>query len=226
MAVNSSSAPEASMPPPDPTGAGADELVLHLDLTGSRPDQDRSGFANHGRLLGGATPVRDEGVGHVRFDGVGGRIVVRPSDSLRDLTSVLVVAEVNPSTLGEKRTILEGYLSFAFAVEADGRLAGGVYTGQGWFGIESRPQAVACGRWSQVGFQYDGASRFSLTLDGRVVAARDLPVGPVRGVAWPLGLNLGGWPDADIRMWHGGIRDVKLWRAGPAWPPARQGPWP
>jgi hypothetical protein len=184
------------------------ELVVHHNYA-SGSATDLCGYRNHGHRLG--DPDNHDG-DITRFDGRASRVVVFPSATLTDLRGVCGHARLRLDRLGDRRTIVEGYLAFAFVVDPDGSLAASVYTGHRWEEVRTRPGAVPLGRWVDVGFLYDGWDTASLTIDGNVAAARYLPVGSVASVAWPYGLNIGAWPDRDLRVFDGHIKEMSLWR--------------
>ena len=49
-------------------------------------------------------------------------------------------------------------------------------------------------------------------MGGQVVTARYLPLAVVPPVAWPYGLNVGAWPDRDLRVFDGSIAQIQLSR--------------
>ena len=176
---------------------------------------DLSGHGNDGHRIAPRPGDGSAGQDPSVFDGVATRVVVPPAPSLDALGAVRVRARVLVEELGDRRTIAEGYLAFAFGVEADGALAGSVLTGFQWDGVTSAPGAVPLGRWVELAFTYDGRDTALLSVDGEVVAARHLPLGRVAGVRWPYGLNVGAWPDGDLRVFKGRIAEVWLWRLAP-----------
>lgn len=180
------------------------ELVVHHRYT-EGTTADLSGYGHVGSRL---PPDHDV----TAFDGHSTRVVVFPTTSLEALGAVRVRARIFVERLGDRRTIVEGYLAFAFAVEADGALAGSVLTGFRWDGVTSAPGTVPVGRWVDVAFVYDGRDTTVLTVDGETVATRYLPLGRVGGVQWPYGLNIGAWPDGDLRVFHGKIGEVWVWK--------------
>jgi hypothetical protein len=184
------------------------ELVLRHDYT-TGGAVDGSGFGNHGHPFGAA----GFGPDGLTFDGRRSRVAVPPSPSLTGLAGVRVSARLRVDELGERRTIVEGYLAFAVVVEGDGALNGGVYTAERWDGAASAPGVVPVGRWVDVTFLYDGRDTAMLWLDGVAVGSRLLPMGPMDGVAWPYGLSIGAWPDQDLRVLSGVIGRVELWRS-------------
>jgi hypothetical protein len=187
------------------------ELVVHHRYT-SRSLSDLSGNANDGHI---SPPLRDGDVSEVdgiRFDGRSTRVVMFPSVSLADLGGIRARARVRVDELGDRRTIAEGYLAFSFSVERDGGLAGSVYIGTHWHEIATPPNVVPLGRWVDVSFIYDGCDSAMLCLDGSVVASRYAALGAVPGVQWPYGLNIGAWPDHDLRVFSGRIAEFWLWK--------------
>jgi len=187
------------------TGVPPLDLVVHHRYTDGTP-ADLSGHGNDGHRLGAAPGGVDV------FDGATTRVVVFPSPALQPLGAVQVRARVMVEELGDRRTIVEGYLAFALGVEANGALAAGVLSAGRWHSVTSAPGAVPVGEEVDVGFLYDGRDTALLTIDGAVVGSSYVPLGPVAGVQWPYGLNIGAWPDADLRVFKGRIAEVRLWR--------------
>jgi hypothetical protein len=188
------------------------ELVVHHRYA-SGSLADLSGHANDGHT---SAPLPDGDISEadgIRFDGRSTRVVVFPSISLADFGGLRARARVRVDELDDRRTIVEGYLAFSFSVERDGGLAGSVYTGTHWHEITTPPNVVPLRRWVDVGFVYDGRDTSMLCLDGRVVASRHAALGAVPGVQWPYGLNIGAWPDHDLRIFSGRIAEVWLWRS-------------
>jgi Concanavalin A-like lectin/glucanases superfamily len=192
------------------------ELVLRHDYT-TWGAADGSGLGNHGHTFGDPAFGPDG----LAFDGQRTRVAVPPSPTLAGLSGVRVSARLRVDELGERRTVIEGYLAFAVVVEEDGGLSGGVYTAERWDGAASAPGIVPLGRWVEVTFVYDGRDTAMLWLDGVAVGSRLLPMGPIGGVAWPYGVSIGAWPDQDLRMFRGVISRVELWRPVP---PAQREP--
>lgn len=146
------------------------------------------------------------------FNGRTDRVVVFPSETLSSLRGLRASATIRVDELAQRSTIIEGYLAFSLHVEADGTLAAGVYTGFDWAGLQSSPAAVRPGTWTDLAFLYDGRDTSALSVNGVIVASLYAPLGQVASVEWPYGLNVGAWPDADVRLFKGEIADVKLWR--------------
>lgn len=187
------------------------ELVLRHDYTTGAAADD-SGFGNHGHTFG-EPAFGPEGLA---FDGRRTRVSVLPSPSLIRASGIRVSARMRVDELGERRTIIEGYLAFAVVVEEDGALNGGVYTAERWDGAASAAGIVPLGRWVEVTFLYDGRDTAMLWLDGVAVGSRLLPMGPMGAVAWPYGVSIGAWPDQDLRVFSGAISRVELWRPVPS----------
>ena len=186
------------------------ELVVHHRYTEGATDL--SGQGNHGHRL----PSRPDGgdADGFAFDGRHSRVVVFPAPSLQELGGVRVRARVRVDRLGDRRTIVEGYLAFVLSVEPDGALAGGIYSGDQWHTLVSPPATIPLGRWIDVAFTFDGRDTASLSVDGVVVASRCAPLGRVGSIEWPFGLNVGAWPDQDLRVLDGRIAELWLWRTG------------
>ena len=165
-------------------------------------------------------PVPDAiGDDFTRFDGQCSRVVVFPSATLSALAGIWVRVRMRLDRLGDRRTIVEAYLAFAFVVESDGALAASVYTGgDQWDSVATATGVVPLGQWVDAGFVWDGRDTVSLKLGGQVVAARYLPHAAVPAVAWPYGLNVGAWPDRDLRVFDGAIAEVQLSRMARAAP--------
>ncbi|MBP2706883.1 hypothetical protein JOL79_24040 [Microbispora sp. RL4-1S] len=181
------------------------ELVVHHDYT-SGSLADLSGHGNHGHSA--TAPA----AGGMPFDGRRTHVVVFPSSSLEELGGLRARARVWADTLGDRRTLLEGYLAFSFSVSPDGALAGSVYAGLQWHEITTAPGTVPTGRWADLGFVYDGRDTMALSVDGALVAVRQGNLGRVGGVEWPYGLNVGAWPDDNARVFSGRMAEVWLWR--------------
>jgi hypothetical protein len=185
------------------------ELVVHHDYA-SGSTADLTGHENHGYRVAKGDDA--ESADRATFDGRSTRVVVFPSMTLTRLRGIRIRARVWLERLGDRRTIMEGYLAFAFVVDPDGALAAGVYTDSRWDEVRTPPGAVPLRRWVDVGFVYDGRDTAVLFLDGQVAASRYVPLGRVGSVEWPYGLNIGAWPDRDLRVFDGKIAEVWLWR--------------
>lgn len=182
--------------------------VPRFELSGRTADL--SGCGNHGyRIADG------DSIDHARpakFDGRSTRVVVPPSPTLADLRGLQVCARLRLDRFGDRRTIVEGYLAFAFVVEPDGALAASVYTGHRWNEVRTPPGTMPLGTWIDVAFGYDGRDTMWLAVDGEPVAVGYLTLGRVGSVEWPYGLNVGAWPDRDLRVFDGEIAEVWIER--------------
>jgi hypothetical protein len=189
------------------------ELILHHEYADGAA-LDSSGFENHGRVEGDPrrTVGPRPGSGALAMDGVHDRIVVPPSRSLRDLRALRVDASLRLDRLGGRRTIVEGYGSFSLLVEPDGILEGTIYNGARWEGVRTAPGAMPLERWARITYVYDGIDTSVLYLDGELVGYDNRPLGRPDPVGWPFGLNVGAWPERDIRMFVGCIEELKIWR--------------
>jgi hypothetical protein len=194
------------------------ELVLNHRY-GESGFTDRSRFGNDGfgelRLSDG----RDGSERAAVLDGVRDRIYVPPSSSLMRPGAVRTALVATLDELGQRRTLVEGYLSFAFHVESDGSIGAGVLRFGSWHGIRSSPNAISVGTWHTFEFGYTDAGVMSVLLDGVTVAEAVRSLGEADGVSWPFGLNIGAWPDADLRLFKGRIAEVRLWRGVPSGDP-------
>ncbi len=192
-------------------------LVLHHAYGYGVQAKDLSGHDNHGRIVRESeSAIADEQSAParhgLRFDGVTTRVVVPPSPSLESLGAVKINVRLLIEAGRHRRTIVEGFLAFSFFIEPDEKLAGTIYTGYDWYGAHSSAPVVPTGHPVELSFFYDGLMTSILQVDRRIVAVAERPIGPVSGVAWPFGLNIGGWPDADRRMFQGIIYELKIWR--------------
>ncbi len=191
------------------------DLVLHHRYGNLEP-HDLSG---HGNLGYGATrraPGRSGGGSAAAFDGLSDRIFVPPSPSLTRPGGILADMDVYLEAFEYRRTLIEGYLSFAFGAEENGALSASVYRNREWTGLQSRPGLVPLARWIRVTFACTDEGRMTLALDGELVAERYCRMGMAQGLSWPFGLSIGAWPDGDKRMWKGRVGEVLLWRTVPA----------
>ena len=146
------------------------------------------------------------------FDGQRSRIVVLPSPWLAPLGGIRVTAWLWVDEIVGRHTIVEGYLAFAVFLDADGTVGGTFYNGFDWGGVRSGPDAVPTRRWVHLAVAYDGVDTSTIHLDGALCGHMYSPFGPIQGVAWPYGLNVGAWPDADKRVFSGRIDELELWR--------------
>jgi hypothetical protein len=194
------------------TGPDAFELVLHHRYTDPRP-HDLSGHGNVG--FGTATHTQGRGgtLAALAFDGAHDRIYVPPSPTLARPGGFRTDMVVNVEALGYRRTLIEGYLSFALYVEADGAVGGSVYRYKDWHSLQTASGAVRVGDWITVTLMYSSDGIMTLLLDGEQAAVDYRRLGPCNAIAWPFGLSIGAWPDADQRVLKGRIEEVRLWRS-------------
>jgi hypothetical protein len=174
---------------------------------------DRSGNGNDGHpnrlnMVPGRTPQEQA----LHFNGIDDRVVVFPSETLQQLGALRVSAWIWLEKLDRRRTIVEGFLSFALSVDPDGSLRAGIYNGLKWQSLQSDPAIISLREWIRVTYIYDGVDTSMLYAGPKLVAQDDRYLGRVQGVAWPFGLSIGAWPDADKLVFQGKIAEVKLWR--------------
>ncbi|MEX5712362.1 LamG-like jellyroll fold domain-containing protein [Parafrankia sp. FMc6] len=188
------------------------DLVLHHRYVNVEP-HDLSGNSNCGYGTVSRGPGTEGAQTAAVFDGVGDRIYVPPSPSLTRPGGIRVDLVVNLEAFEQRRTLIEGYLSFAFGVEEDGSLGASVYRNLEWAGVQSIPGLVPLNTWVHVSFVYTDDGVMTLTLDGTVVAERYWRMGRADGAGWPFGVSIGAWPDGDKRLWKGRMEEVMFWRA-------------
>ena len=204
------------------TGGGTVEQILHL-VHGAGGPEDRS--ARRQQVVArdvASVRGRSPGSRAMGFDGRRSRVIVRPSDAWDVLDGIRVSCWIWVSAVRGRHTIVEGYLAFALFIDNDGSIAGTVYDGFDWCGVQSSLGAVPVGRWMHVSFFYDGVDTCALYVDGDRCAVEYTPYGPAQGVAWPYGVNIGAWPDGDKRILDGRVEELVVWRlvgAGSGPPP-------
>lgn len=188
------------------------ELVLHHNYQQGMA-RDLSTYGNDGLVWGptfvAGTPPDPAGL---YFDGRDDRIVVFPSETLRNLQSLRVSALIWLEELGQRRNLVEGFISFSLMVESDGSLQAGVYDGDKWNSIWTPSDAISLKQWLYVTFVYNGADTAALYVNRTLAAIRYQNLGYVHSIQWPFGLNIGAWPDANSYVFKGKIAEVKLWR--------------
>ncbi len=169
---------------------------------------DETNFQNHAVIRGSVA----QRPGYVSFQGDDAQLEIPVrDDSLQRFAALRVQALVRPEAITRRYNIVEGWMSFAFFIESDGRLVAGVYDGQRWVGPESGTTTVPANRWSRVAFQHDGVSHGFLTLDGNVVGrSNDMP--PVVHQPQQV-IALGHWPRGDGRYtFRGRLGHVRIER--------------
>lgn len=186
-----------------------DRLVLHHTYEGATAF-DVSQHHHHGVL-----EHVGSGGGTVTFSGGPDCVRVAASAELRSLRAVRTTVRFRWDPTGSRRrhNLIEGYLSFALVIEADGSLVGTILDRSGtWAGTRSGPGVVQQGAWHTATFVHDGMSACRIDLDGTTIAEAYDVLGPVSGVQPPYGLAIGHWPDPDDRYTlEGDIDDVRLW---------------
>jgi hypothetical protein len=188
------------------------ELILNLRQSDQGPI-DLSGHASvvqshHVAMAGGRTS-RELAMG---FDGIRSRIVMLPSSWLADLGGIRVTSWLWVEDVAGRHTIIEGYLAFALFIDADCSIGGTFYNGFDWGGVRSLPGVVPLRQWLKLSFTYDGIDTSTIHINDVMCAHEYSPFGPVLGVEWPYGLNVGAWPDAEKRVFNGRIQELTLWR--------------
>src|SRR4051812_29519044 len=87
---------------------------------------DASGKGNHGSPADVAPGVGPE-AGSYRFSTPTSGIIVPVSPSLENLNAVRIRMKIRTDPWdGQRRNLMEGFLSFAFLLYGDGRLSGGI----------------------------------------------------------------------------------------------------
>jgi len=190
-------------------------LVLHHRYGNPEP-HDLSGHGNYGYATAGRAMGRDGQLTGRQFDGVASRIYVRPSTTLTRPGGLRADVSVLVEELGHRRTLIEGYLSFALFVEGDGAIGAGIYRYKEWSGVQTPPGLVPLGSWITVSFRYTGDGVMTLSLNDEIVAESYRQLGDAAGIEWPFGLNIGAWPDGDQRILKGRVDEVRLWRTRPS----------
>ncbi|MCB1489826.1 MAG: LamG domain-containing protein [Bauldia sp.] len=166
---------------------------------------DHTRFGNHADLLGGPTPFQ----GYVRLAGGNDQLEVPVGgDSLQRFAGLRIEARIRPTALPHRLNIVEGFMAFAFMVEANGHLSATIYDGQNWVAVDAN-QPVPLNQWSSVVFEYDGVCIGRLHQDGTVVGTRlDMPI----GMRQPQQvITIGHWPRADHRYsFQGDVGHVRI----------------
>jgi hypothetical protein len=148
------------------------------------------------------------------FNGIDDRIVVFPSETLTNLRAIRITAWIWIEELGQRRNIVEGYLSFALSIEDTEKLRCGIYDGAKWNTISTHPNAIPIQEWVLLKFIYDGINTAALYVNGNLVASENRHLGQVRTIQWPFELNIGAWPDANKFVFKGKISEIKIWAYG------------
>jgi len=183
-------------------------VVCNLPMKTYQNNQvlDTTSFQNHANLIGGVSQNHE----YVNFHADNGQVEIPiTNDSLNKFTALRIQALIKPQAITRRFNIVEGWMSFAFVIEADGRLHGTIYDGQTWDGPDSGSTKVPANQWSRVSFEYDGVSYAKVTLNGGIVGTRmDLPSGMVQPQQV---ITIGHWPRGDNRYtFKGQIGHVRI----------------
>jgi len=184
--------------------------VCDLSMNEYSNDQvlDKTTYQNNALIIGGLSTHP----GYVTFRQTDAQLEIPARDeSLTRFIALRVQAFVRPRSIAHRLNIVEGWMSFAFFIESDGRLMGTVYDGSRWIGVKSRHEKVPPNRWSRVCFEYDGVSIAKLLINQRVVGMRmDLPY-EIRAPQQVI--SIGHWPRGDGRYtFNGDIGHVRIER--------------
>lgn len=145
-------------------------IVCDLPMKAFQNNQalDTTPFLNYADLIGSA----NQNYGYVNIYADDGQIEIPiTNDSLNKFTALRVQALINPQQITRRFNIVEGWMSFAFVIEADGRLHATLYDGQNWDGPDSGNTKVPPNQWSRVSFEYDGVSYGKITLNGNIIGS-------------------------------------------------------
>lgn len=155
---------------------------------------DTTEFNNHATIQGNIETRQ----GYVRYQGSDAQLEIPvANDSLARFAALRIQALIRPKTITRRFNIAEGWMSFAFIIESDGRLRGTIYDGHNWIGPDSGAKTIPPNEWSRVSFEYDGVSIGQLTINEEIVGRR-LDMSP--GLAQPQQvISLGHWPRGDGR---------------------------
>jgi hypothetical protein len=167
---------------------------LPMDSYQANQILDTTDFHNDANILGNIATHSE----YVTFQGADAQLEVPVlNDSLTRFAGLRVQALIRPEMVTRRYNIVEGWMSFAFFIESDGRLIGTIYDGHNWIGPDSGSTTVAPNAWSRVSFEYDGVSIAKLKLNGSVVGSRfDMPY-MMRQPQQVI--TLGHWPRSDGR---------------------------
>ena len=204
------------------------QLICHhtYDTWGGLPvDRSTYGLSNGSNLGAGFAPDgAAPGSGALAF-GNGQLVSVPTSEAWRELGALSVEVVANPRALGfalERRFLVVGDGSFSLAhrfpeglegvVMGPGGGPAAVVTSSSDDAPDGHSHMVPDGRWSTLGFTYDGFSRMEVSIDGVVVGRKSvrLSIQPV-GAG---GVSIGARPDGGEAL-RGQIDSVRVWRRDP-----------
>ena len=142
-------------------------------------------------------------VGHVSFQGLDAQLVIPVRDSsLQRFDGLMIEVRIQPTVADRRQNIVEGWMSFALYVEADGQLRATIYDDRTWVATDSQPGAIPFDQWSDVSFEYDGICAGVLRRDGTIIGSN---------FSMPLGMHqprenitIGHWPSGDDRYTFSG----------------------
>jgi hypothetical protein len=184
---------------------------LPMNLYHGNQILDTTDFQNNADILGSIVTHK----GYVTFKGGDAQLEVPVhNDSLSKFSAIRVQALIRPSKIMNRYNIVEGWMSFAFIIGSNGRLAGTIYDGQDWIGPDSGTSDIRPNVWSRVSFEYDGISIAKLSINGsRVGIKQDMP----SGMRQPQQvITLGHWPRGDGRYTlQGDLGHVRIERRSP-----------
>lgn len=184
--------------------------VCDFPMTTYRSNQilDTTDFHNNANLLGDINTHSE----YVTFQGADAQLEVPVlNDSLSRFAALRIQAFVRPRTVTHRYNIVEGWMSFAFFIESDGRLIATIYDGNKWIGPDSGSTTVPANKWSRISFEYDGISIAKLKIDGKIVGSRlDMPY-MMRQPQQVI--TLGHWPRRDDRYtFQGDLGHIRIER--------------
>ena len=183
-------------------------VVCNLPMKDYQNNQvlDTTSFQNHANIIGSVNQNHE----YVNIYADNGQIEIPiTNDSLNKFTALRIQALIKPQTITRRFNIVEGWMSFAFVIEADGRLHGTIYDGHQWDGPDSGSNKVPANQWSRVSFEYDGVSYGKVTLNGNIVGTK---MGLPTSIYQPQQvITLGHWPRGDNRYtFKGQIGHVRI----------------
>jgi hypothetical protein len=164
---------------------------------------DVSGFNNDARISGKIINDAD----FVTFQSPKDQLIIQiKDDSLQRFIGFRIEASIKPQAkmgvgtsvlLPHRYNIVEGWMSFAFFIEQNGQLVGGIYNGQDWIAVTSGNSLVPLDQWSDVSFEYDGICIGKLQINGKRVGINiNMPM----GMRQPYqNITIGHWPSGDDR---------------------------
>jgi len=167
---------------------------LRMDQYQGNQTLDITDFQNDANIMGSIATQP----GYVSFQGGDAQLEVPVrDDSLTRFAGLRVQALVRPEIITRRYNIAEGWMSFAFFIESDGRLMGTIYDGQQWIGLDSGTNKITPNAWARVSFEYDGVSIATLKLNGSVVGSRFDMLSKLHQPQQVI--TLGHWPRGDGR---------------------------